>query len=164
MLVYGISHAIVRSMSDLGSERTRAESVGSFYRLNADGAIMRDKGQAAGEAAIGAILKNSDGAILGELSERIGWVKNHHVAEYRALIAGLTQARDRGIRHIRVFLDSALVVYTVNGDWKLKPIHLKPLCMEARALVRQFADIRICWVPREWNTEADALASRALRR
>lgn len=101
---------------------------------------------------------------LREISERIGWAEDHHVAEYRALIAGLTLARGHGINHIRVFLDSALVVNTVNGDWKLKAEHLKPLSMEARALVQEFADIKICWVPREWNAEADELAGKALGR
>lgn len=64
----------------------------------------------------------------------------------------------------RVFLDSALVVNTVNGDWKLEPEHLKDLCATARVLVKEFADIKLCWVPREMNVEADALASRALGR
>lgn len=136
---------------------------GTFFRLNTDGAIAADQGQAAGEAAIGAVLKKPGGSPLGKVSERIGWVKNHHVAEFQALIAGLTLARGHGINHLRVFLDSALVVYTVNGDWKLKPEHLQPLCIQARSLVKEFADIKVCWVPREWNAEADALAGSALR-
>ena len=69
-----------------------------------------------------------------------------------------------GIDRIRVFLDSALVVNTVNGDWKLEPEHLKDLCTMACVLVKEFADIKMCWVPREMNLEADALASRALGR
>jgi ribonuclease HI len=60
-----------------------------------------------------------------------------------------------------VFLDSTLVVNTVNGDWKLEAEHLKPLCTKACVLVKKFADIKLSWVPREMNREADALASRA---
>jgi ribonuclease HI len=66
-----------------------------------------------------------------------------------------------GLIGILVFLDSALVVNTVNGDWKVEPEHLKDLCAMACVLVKEFADIRMCWVPREMNLEADALASRA---
>jgi ribonuclease HI len=34
----------------------------------------------------------------------------------------------------------------------------------ACVLVQEFADIKLCWVPREMNVEADALASTALGR
>ena len=37
------------------------------------------------------------------------------------------------------------------------------LCVEAGLLVKEVADIRSCWVPREMNLEADTLASRAPR-
>jgi ribonuclease H / adenosylcobalamin/alpha-ribazole phosphatase len=94
--------------------------------------------------------------------KRIGWARNHHEAEYKALIAG--RARPHGIDRIRVFSDSALVVNTVNGDWELQPEHLKELCVKAGLLVKEFADIKLSWVPREMNLEADTLASRALGR
>jgi len=47
----------------------------------------------AGEAAIGVVPK----APLEEISEPIGSAKDHHVAEYRALIRGLEAARPRGV-------------------------------------------------------------------
>jgi len=68
-----------------------------------------------------------------------------------------------GIDQIRVFLDSALVVNQVNGNWKIEAEHLKPLWMEAHALVREFADIEISWVARKENAEAGAPAGRALK-
>ena len=80
------------------------------------------------------------------------------------LVAGLELARHHGIDRIRVFSDSALVVNTVNGDWNLQPKHLKDLCVKAALLVKEFADIKLSWVPREMNLEADTLASRALGR
>jgi ribonuclease H / adenosylcobalamin/alpha-ribazole phosphatase len=107
----------------------------------------------AGEAAIGVVLK----APLEEISEPIGPAKDHHVAEYRALIRGLEAARSRGIEHLRVCLDSALLVNQVNGRWKIKAEHLKPLHKQAVSLIQQFADIKITWVPRKANAEADAL-------
>ena len=77
----------------------------------------------AGEAAIGVVLK----APLEEISEAIGPAKDHHAAEYRALIRGLEAARSRGIGHLRVCLDSALLVNQLNGKSKVKAEHLKPL-------------------------------------
>ena len=136
-----------------------------FYVLKADAGITAEQG-AAGPAAIGVVLKDHKYRDVDELSEPIGSTRNHHVAEYKALIAGLELARRHGIDRIRVFTDSDLVVNTVNGDWKLKPEHehLKELCVKAGLLVKEFADIKLSWVPREMNLEAHTLASRALGR
>ena len=133
-----------------------------LYTLNADGGIVAKQGQPEGEAAIGAILKDSDNSLVEAISKPIGWARDHQVAEFRALIEGLKLARKYGVDKIRVYLDSELVVNTVGGDWDLKPPHLQELLMEARALFEQFGDGKVCWVPRELNTEADLLASRAL--
>jgi ribonuclease HI len=130
-----------------------------YHLLTTDGGIVPDQpGKMAGEAAIGVVLK----APLEEIAERIGATKDHHVAEYRALIRGLEAARSRGIGHLRVCLDSALVVNQLNGKSQVKAEHLKPLYDQAVSLIHQFADIKIAWVPREANAEADALASTPL--
>ena len=135
-----------------------------FYVLKTDGGITAEQGQAAGPAAIGVVLKDHKYRDVEEMSKRIGWATSHHEAEYKALIAGLELARRYGIDRIRVFSDSTLVVNTVNGDWNLQPEHLKDLCVKAGLLLKEFADIRLSWVPREMNLEADTLASRALGR
>jgi ribonuclease HI len=137
---------------------------GGFYVLRTDGGIAAERGQAAGPASIGVVLKDHEHRDVDELSELIGWARNHHEAEYRALVAGLELARRHGIDRIRVFADSRLVVNTVNGDWKLRAEHFKGLRAKAVLLVNEFADIKLSWVPRKMNVEADALASRALGR
>ena len=131
-----------------------------YHLLTTDGGIVADQpGKAAGEAAIGVVLK----APLEEISKPIGPAKDHHVAEYRALIRGLEAARSRGIGHLRVCLDSALLVNQLNGRSAVKAEHLKPLHKRAVSLIQQFADKpTITWVPREANAEADALASTPL--
>jgi ribonuclease HI len=134
------------------------------YVLKTDGGIKAKAGQGAGEAAIGVVLKDHKYRDVEELSKRIGWANSHHEAEYKALIAGLKLARRYRIDRIRVFSDSTLVVNTVNGDSKLQSAHLKVLCVKAGLLVEEFNDIRLSWVPREMNLEADTLASRALGR
>lgn len=102
-----------------------------------------------------------DGHLIAEISKRIGPAINT-VAEYRALIEGLKLARSRGIQRIRVFLDSELVVDQVNGRAKVLKVHIRPLHTEACSLLQEFPNIRISWVPRKWNAEADALATKAL--
>lgn len=130
-----------------------------YHLLTTDGGIVPDQpGKMAGEAAIGVVLK----APLEEISEAIGPVQDHHVAEYRALIRGLEAARSRGIGHLRVCLDSALVVDQLNGSSQVKAEHLKPFNEQAVSLIQQFADVKITWVPREATGEAHALASTPL--
>src|SRR6266540_7059485 len=80
-----------------------------FYVRKFDGVITAEQG-AAGPAAIGVVLKDHKYRDVDELSKRIGWARNHHEAEYKALVAGLELARRHGIDRIRVFSDSALVV------------------------------------------------------
>ena len=130
------------------------------YLLNADGSGTGTTDNPA-QGAIGVVLRDPDGHLIAEISERIGPAINT-VAEYRALIEGLKLARSRGIQRIRVFLDSELVVDQVNGRAKVRKEHIRPLHTEACSLLQEFLNIRISWVPRKWNAEADALATKAL--
>ena len=61
-------------------------------------------------------------------------------------------------------MDSELVVEQVNGVSAVKQAHLKELHAVASGLVALFKSIRISWVPREMNVEADRLVNDALGR
>jgi ribonuclease HI len=98
---------------------------------------------------------------VAQISKEIG-PATHNVAEYRALIEGLKLARDYGIQRIRVFMDSELVVDQVSGVSAVRHAHLSELHEVASSLVALFASIRISWVPREMNAEADRLVRDAL--
>jgi probable phosphoglycerate mutase len=143
----------------------RPEPKRGYYLLNTDGGMessgRRRPGEAPGNAAIGAVLKTPRMAVVAEISMPIG-PATHNVGEYQALIQGLKLAREHGIARIRVYLDSELVVDHMNGVSKVRQRHLKPLYASARDLVGEFASIRICWVPREMNAEADRLVNKAL--
>ena len=130
------------------------------YLLNTDGSGTGTI-DAPAQGAIGVVLSDPDGQLIEEISEPIGPAINT-VAEYRALIEGLKLARSRGIQRIRVFLDSELVVDQVNGRAKVGKEHIRPLHTEVCSLLQEFPNIRISWVPRKWNAEADDLATKAL--
>jgi ribonuclease H / adenosylcobalamin/alpha-ribazole phosphatase len=137
------------------------------YLLKADGSGTGTTDNPA-QGAIGVVLRDPDGHLIAEISKPIGPAINT-VAEYRALIEGLRAlieglklARSRGIQRIRVFLDSELVVDQVNGRAKVGKEHIRPLHAEACSLLQEFPNIRISWIPRKWNAEADALATKAL--
>ncbi len=114
-----------------------------------------------GPASIGAVLYGKGKEKLAEISERIGRATNN-VAEYRALIAGLRAAKGQGCQRVRVRMDSQLAVFQVLGRYKVKNAGLKPLHTEVRSLLTSFPSWAIEHIPREQNTEADALANAAL--
>lgn len=113
-----------------------------------------------GEGAIGVVISDPNGYPVGHISKAIGPAINT-VAEYTALIEGLKFALKLGIKRIRVFVDSELVVDQLNGRAKVRKEHLVPLHVQASSLIEEFSNIRVSWIPRRWNEEADTLASKA---
>ena len=114
-----------------------------------------------GPAAIGVIAHTRNGDFLFEESRYIGETTNN-VAEYRALIEGLTIAQNHSTGKIRVASDSELLVRQINKIYQVKKPHLKKLYDQVLKLMREFDHVEIYHVPREKNKEADALANLAI--
>jgi ribonuclease HI len=117
-----------------------------------------------GPAAIGAVVldpSTDPPTRLATVSERIG-VATNNVAEYRALVAALEAARGFPARRVRVRADSQLLIRQLEGRYRVKQAHLKPYFERARALLAEYEDVDLAHVPREQNTEADALVNAAL--
>jgi len=117
-----------------------------------------------GPAAIGAIVVDpttQPPTRLATISERIG-VATSNVAEYRAVIAGLEAARDFPSRVLQLRADSMLVIRQLEGAWKVKKAHLRPLHDRARELLDAYEKVDLAHVPREQNADADLLVNAAL--
>jgi ribonuclease HI len=114
-----------------------------------------------GPAASGAVLLDAEGEIIEEVGAYLG-VATNNVAEWTALVLGLEAAARRGIRRLRIRLDSELVVKQLGGEYRVKNAGLMPLYTRARGLLRGFAEVEIRHVPRKQNTLADALVNRVL--
>lgn len=117
-----------------------------------------------GPAAIGAIVVDpttQPPTRLATISERIG-VATSNVAEYRAVIAGLEAAQDFPSRMLRLRADSMLVIRQLEGVWKVKKAHLRPLHERARELLDAYEKVDLAHVPREQNADADLLVNAAL--
>ncbi len=54
-------------------------------------------------------------------------IATNNEAEYTGLIIGLEKAIEQGIQELEVYGDSNLVVNQVNGFWRIKQSHLRPL-------------------------------------
>ena len=126
-------------------------------RLFVDGASRGNPGP----AALGAVIQDAQGRTLAELSEVLGEATNN-VAEYRALLRALAEARAMGADEVEIFADSDLLVRQVSGAYRVKSPHLRALHQDVLAALRGFRQWRIRHVSRTENAAADALANRAL--
>lgn len=116
-----------------------------------------------GPAGIGALLTTPDGETVCEIGESIGHATNN-VAEYRALIRGLEEAKTRGAARVVVQTDSQLLARQVEGRYKINAPHLRALREEAVALCRLFpGGVTLTHVLRAGNARADALANQGAR-
>ncbi len=137
-------------------EAPSARSEGA-YTANIDGAARGNPGP----AAYGVIVRKPDGKTHESLGKYIGRTTNN-VAEYYALIAALDYAAASGIRRLRVYSDSQLIVNQIKGIYKVKHPDLRPLHERAKKQAAGLESFTIQYVPREQNRDADELANAAL--
>jgi ribonuclease HI len=127
------------------------------WSLYCDGASRGNPGQ----AGAGAVLIDGCGNVRGQYGEYLGQTTNN-VAEYQALLLGLKKARGLGVKKIRVFADSELLVRQIKGQYRVKAAHLLPLYEAAKQALTEFETYEISHVPREMNHLADRLANTAI--
>jgi ribonuclease HI len=121
-----------------------------------------------GKAGIGVVISLSGkGDHPGEpreyrISEHIG-IATNNVAEYTALVRGLEKAVELGVRRIRIYLDSELLVRQINGIYKVKNKNLIRFWNRAMELLKEFDACKVSHVRRELNTDADSLARQGTK-
>lgn len=128
----------------------------SIYTLYTDGGARGNPGP----AAIGYVLSH-DGVVVAQHGETIGETTNN-VAEYTALLKGLTHAKKLGATHVECKLDSLLVVEQLNRNYKVKDANLAKLFTQVWNLTQEFSKVTFSHIPREQNKQADALVNQAL--
>lgn len=126
--------------------------------IEADGGSRGNPG-VSGSGAV--IINRGTGEILVEISEFIG-VATNNVAEYRALLAAVTEAlRLDPSCHLEVRMDSKLVIEQMSGAWKIKHPDMQALAIKVHQILGGHS-VKWTWIPREQNSRADALANRAM--
>ncbi len=116
-----------------------------------------------GPAGIGVVLRAEDGTPLVTLGRYIGRATNN-VAEYRALVTGLEEAKKLGAKKIVIKGDSELIIKQMRGEYRVKHPDMRTLYEEAQFLLHQFDEAKITHNLREHNTLADKLANMAMDR
>ena len=116
-----------------------------------------------GPAGIGVVLRAADGTPLVTLGRFIGRATNN-VAEYRALITAMQEARKLGATRIVIRGDSELIIRQMNGQYRVKHPDMRVLYDEAQELMSEFKSAKIEHNLREKNELADRLANLAMDR
>ena len=125
--------------------------------MNVDGGARGNPGP----AAIGAVVRDSDGEVLEEVGKRIGRTTNN-VAEYRALLLGIERAGALGASELELVGDSELIVRQVKGEYKVKDAAMRELHAQVKRALEPFERWSIRHVPRGENADADRLVNEAL--
>lgn len=136
---------------------TSTAALGPIWQLWFDGAAHPNPGR----MGVGAVLEGPD----GQRMEFSGLAPGHgcnNEAELRALGKALELARAAGAEHLLARGDSDFVVCHLKGEAQTVVIHLQQLIDAVQAQIGQFASVRLEWVPRHRNPDADRLSRAAL--
>src|SRR5438477_7107741 len=114
-----------------------------------------------GPSGIGVVIEGGAGGTI-RIARWIGRQDNN-VAEYVALLEALQCALALKAKALHVYSDSQVVVRQMRGEYACRSPRLYSLHWICRKLARSF-DFSISHVPREHNTEANGLASSAVRK
>ena len=116
-----------------------------------------------GPSGYGAVIEDSKGRVLAELSEFVG-IQTNNFAEYSGLLGVLRWAIEHGAKRLRVISDSELMVKQMQGKYAVKSPILRPLFEEARKLSRRLESFEMRHTLRGGNKTADRLANEAMDR
>ena len=116
-----------------------------------------------GPAAAGFVLADGRGQTVHAAGHFLGRTTSN-VAEYRALLEGLSEALRRGVKRLAVRSDSELMVRQLQGAYRVRNEGLKPLYKEALKKLDRFESVEVVHVRRERNVQADRLVNEALDR
>ena len=126
-------------------------------KLYTDGGSRGNPGKSGGAF----VICKMDDNVVEKSGFYIGIATNNQ-AEYRALLKGIQRSTKLGVRRLKVFMDSELIVKQLNGLYKIKNQELLPLYNQVKVLADDFENISFTHVPRALNKEADLEVNRIL--
>jgi len=114
-----------------------------------------------GPGGVGVVIRQ-DGKIIKEISRYIGDTTNN-IAEYTALIFGLQESLILRAESVKINTDSQLMYRQLIKTYKVKHPNIIGLYNQAIQLAGGFKEFSINHINRELNTEADKLATLAIK-
>lgn len=134
------------------------------FTIHADGGSRGNPGP----SGAGATIHDAEEKLVATISEFLGTRTNNY-AEYEAVILAFHKLSEMlgaevGETEVRVKMDSELVVKQMKGIYKVKHPVLKEQNARLLKAMEPFAKVSFTHVYREDNSEADALANKAMDR
>jgi ribonuclease HI len=123
-----------------------------------------------GIATYGLVVKRNDETIHQDagLAYAKPWTNeaSNNVAEYSAIIHGLEWLKKNNLQEASIILrgDSRLIINQLNKTFKVKAKRILELNAKASKLLLEFKNLRLEWVDRSQNKEADLLSRVAYYR
>ncbi|XP_074377979.1 uncharacterized protein LOC141719494 [Apium graveolens] len=111
-------------------------------------------------SGVGLVLQSPDGFLI-EYAMKLDFPTTNNEAEYEVLIAGLGIVGTLGVKNLKVCGDSKLVVSQVNGEFKARDETIARYVRLVRAIMTQFDECHVVYIPREENYKADILSKFA---
>ena len=130
------------------------------YKLYTDGACSGNPGK----MGIGCVIYDENDIIIHNISEELE-IGTNNEAEYLAMIAGLKAIVKFNPEFVLVHSDSQLIVNQINGNWRIKKIHILLLYKQVIEILSKNSNINFSfkWIRRQYNQVADHLASSAIK-
>lgn len=126
-----------------------------ILKIYVDGSCMKAKdGKAITGVGIVAYVDNIKVLSMSKLLDS----ETNNEAEYMAIYLALVALKSHIEYDVEVYSDSALVVNQLNGKWKINYDHLHFLNTCVKKVMSDFPNIKIEWIRREQNSEANDLA------
>jgi len=111
------------------------------------------------EGGIGVVLKS----LVEEhtFTYKLCFACSNNEVEYETLVIGLKASKRLGIKRLKVFGDSKLVINQIEGTYRVKNPSLAAYKVIAQELMKHFTSIECKVINRNENKLADSLASLA---
>ncbi|RDX91947.1 Retrovirus-related Pol polyprotein, partial [Mucuna pruriens] len=110
---------------------------------------------------IGVVLASPRGQCF-PFSARLGFDCTNNMAEYEAYTMGIMMALEHQVKKLKVFGDSALIIYQLHGEWETRNAKLVPYHDLIKEMIESFDVVTFHHVSREENQMADSRRSRNL--
>ena len=117
-----------------------------------------------GVATYGVLIKKAGGTVFEDSGLALAkpWTleASNNVAEYSAAIRALEWLNEHDLQDSPVVLrgDSRLIINQLKGTFKVKAARILDLNKRAAALLSKFTNLKLEWVDRSKNSEADRLS------
>jgi ribonuclease HI len=86
------------------------------------------------------------------------FLASNNVAEYEALIHGLSIVVSLGIKKLMVYGDSLLIISQINKDWDCSTDYMGKYCAAVQKLEDKFEGLEFHHVERDRNAAVDELS------